>query len=255
MPHLIRSVAIGFITATLLVAGYAQRVTLADAWHAWRAASLPTAQPYASVKDAPVQAPAAPLPLTVNLAVPFTPQAPTGNWDAYHEEACEETSLIMVDRFYRGDPAGRLSPSMVETELRRITNLEDQLFGVNTDNTAVQMGEIAKKLYGHTRVEIVRDPTAQGIKAILAAGHPVIVPVAGRELHNPFFTAPGPVYHMLVIRGYTSSGFITNDPGTRRGEGYEYPFDVLLNAIHDWDASNIGQGPKNVMVVYPNPSL
>lgn len=252
MSHQLRSAVIGFIVATLFVTGYTERYTLADAWNAWRASSLPASASYVSVKELPALSATSPLPKTVNLAVPFTSQAPFSVWDAYHEEACEEASLMMVDRFFHGG-AGRLDPQTVENELHRMTNLEDQVLGFNTDTTAAQTGDIAKRLYGYQRIEIVSDPTVQGIKTLLAAGHPVIVPAAGRELGNPFFTAPGPVYHMIVLRGYTESGFITNDPGTRRGEGYVYPFDVLLKANHDWNATNIDQGPKNMLVVYPNP--
>ena len=39
-----------------------------------------------------------------------------------------------------------------------------------------------------------------------------------------------------MIRGYDSDKgeFITNDPGTKRGELYRYDQDVLYNAIRDY---------------------
>ena len=40
------------------------------------------------------------LPSKVSIEVPFTSQAPFANWDEYHEEACEEASIIMVKYFY-----------------------------------------------------------------------------------------------------------------------------------------------------------
>ena len=39
---------------------------------------------------------------------------------------------------------------------------------------------------------------------------------------------------MLVLIGYDENNFITNDPGTRRGEKYKYPQERVVNAIHDW---------------------
>src|SRR3954467_10835183 len=36
------------------------------------------------------------LPRTLLLKVPFTPQAPTANWDELHNEACEEASSLMA---------------------------------------------------------------------------------------------------------------------------------------------------------------
>ena len=67
---------------------------------------------------------------------------------------------------------------------------------------------------------------------------------------NPFFTGEGPLYHMLVLRGYTTTTFIANDPGTRHGENYQYTFDVLMNAIGDWDGDSPDGGAR-VMVLEP----
>ena len=69
---------------------------------------------------------------------------------------------------------------------------------------------------------------------------------------NPYFTAPGPLYHNLVLTGFTKDGLIiTNDPGTRRGENYTYKLDVLYAAIHDFtgDKENIENGKKAMIIV------
>src|SRR5687767_2969126 len=42
------------------------------------------------------------IPGTLSLPVPFTPQAPTGNWDTIHNEACEEASAIMANAYFSG---------------------------------------------------------------------------------------------------------------------------------------------------------
>ena len=107
-------------------------------------------------------------------------------------------------------------------------------------------------MFGHT-YRLIEDPTVDQIKAELVAGRPVIVPAAGRLLGNPYFTAPGPIYHMLVIRGYTQNDqFIVNDPGTSRGESFLYDFDTLLYALHDWNnGGEITQGRKVVIVLSP----
>ncbi len=254
MRRFLRHIVVAAVLAAVVAAAYAERVRLADAWVAWHASRLPPAMSFSSLRPLPAPAANAPLPATVNLAVPFTPQAPTANWDAYHEEACEEASLYMVDQFYRGMPAGLLDPAAVEKAIHAMTDFEDKTFGFNQDTTAAQTAQIARDFLGYGHVEIVEQPTADRIKAILAAGHPVIVPVDGRLIGNPFYASPGPIYHMLVLRGYTSSGFISNDPGTRRGDGYVYGFDQVMKAMHDWNAA-AGQadGPPRALVVYPNP--
>src|SRR5688572_5442442 len=48
----------------------------------------------------PVADPA--LPKTLLLKVPFTPQAPTANWDELHNEACEEASSLMAAAYFNG---------------------------------------------------------------------------------------------------------------------------------------------------------
>ena len=79
----------------------------------------------------------------------------------------------------------------------------------------------------------------------LKKGNAVVIPAAGRKLGNPFFTQPGPLYHMLVIKGKTEDGrYITNDPGTRRGGDFIYDPQKLLSAVRNWD----GDGPTGERV-------
>ena len=105
--------------------------------------------------------------------------------------------------------------------------------GYPEDVTMQQLKEIAEKQKGLTG-SIEKTVTVDAIRRHLAAGEPVIVPAAGRDLGNPYFSGEGPWYHNLVIIGYEPGYFITNDPGTKRGGQYRYREDVLLEAIHDW---------------------
>lgn len=192
------------------------------------------------------------LPASFNLAVPFTSQAPFANWDALHEETCEEASVYMVAAYYRG-VSGTIAPQTAEDELQRLVALENDLFGSYEDTTALETARLATEAYG-LRAQIENDPTVESIKAHIAAGRPVITPAAGRLLGNPNFTGDGPPYHMLVIRGYADGNFIANDPGTRRGEQYVYSEVTIMNAIHDWTGSyeTIDTGSKVILVVYPD---
>jgi hypothetical protein len=193
------------------------------------------------------------LPVEINLAVPFTSQAPHANWDLPYKETCEEASLYMVDVYYKGVKAGKIAADTADEEIKKIIEFEKEIFGYYEDTTAEQVGILAEMMYGHEKIELIENPTVEQIKKHVAEGHPVIVPAAGRELGNPNFTAPGPIYHMLVIRGYTKDGkFITNDPGTKNGEAYVYDFDTVMNAMHDWNnGDEITEGKKVVLIVYP----
>ncbi|NQV89814.1 C39 family peptidase [Candidatus Uhrbacteria bacterium] len=192
------------------------------------------------------------LPESVNLAVPFTSQAPHGNWDEPYQESCEEASVYMVHSYYEGVSAGPIPPDTADLDLLNIVAFEKETFGYYEDTTAEKTGVLAELKFGHT-YKLIENPTIEDIQTELAAGHPVLLPAAGRLLGNPYFTAPGPLYHMLVIRGYTTDGqFIVNDPGTSRGEAFVYDAETVLYAMHDWnDGGEITQGRKVVLVLYP----
>lgn len=187
------------------------------------------------------------LPDSVNLAVPFTPQAPHANWDLPYKETCEEASLLMVARYKKGEEI--TSPEDADQEIRKLIDFQNEFFGDYKDTTAEQTAEIARKYYDFENTEVIYDFTIDDIKKALSDGNPVMVPAAGRELGNPYFRRPGPLYHMLVIRGYTEDKFITNDPGTKRGEEFVYDYDVLVHAVHDWNGGEVESGRKAMIVI------
>jgi len=192
------------------------------------------------------------LPTSINLAVPFTSQAPQGNWDEPYQEACEEASVYMVHAYFSGMEEGQIPAQTADEAILQAVEFEMGLFGFYKDTTAEKTGMFAELLYGHA-YQILTNPTVEDIQRELVQGHPVIVPAAGRLLGNPYFTPPGPLYHMLVIRGYTEDGqFIVNDPGTYRGEAFLYDFDTIMNAMHDWnDGDEITEGRKVALVLNP----
>jgi len=188
------------------------------------------------------------LPVEMNLAVPFTVQAPLRNWSLPYEEFCEESSVLMAASFVqkRDIPDANLA----DQALLAIKAFEDKTFGYYEDTTADETTRILREYFGINQVVLAIDPTILDIKTALANRKAVIMPVAGREIGNPYFQQPGPLYHMLVIKGYTSNGeFITNDPGTRRGADYMYAENVLMRAMHDWNGGDVLHGRKVIIIV------
>ena len=182
------------------------------------------------------------IPTEKNLAVPFTSQAPKGVWDQDHEEFCEEATVLMVGRFWKDLPI--VNADDAEQALQKIKAWELDNLGYYYDTTAAETAKILEGLY-NLKTRLIVDPTVADIEAEVAAGHPVIVPTAGQQLGNPYFTAPGPLYHNLVIKGYTDSKFITNDAGTKHGADYVYSQDVVMKAMHDWVPGNDRSKPSN----------
>lgn len=184
----------------------------------------------------------------VNLAVPFTVQAPHANWEDPYGDFCEEASVLMAVSYIKN--LAIPDADFADQKLKEIMNFEIQRFGYHVDTTAEETTVIIKEFYGINKVRTVYDPTEASIKKSLADGMVVIVPAAGQQLGNPYFRAPGPLYHMLVIKGYTKDGnFITNDPGTRRGADFIYSPGVIMNAIHDWNGGDVLNGKKVVIIV------
>ena len=99
------------------------------------------------------------------------------------------------------------------------------------------------------------DVSIAGMIAELEAGNIIIAPTNGRKLNNPNFSNLGPERHMVLIRGYdyNKKEFITNDPGTKRGEAYRYPEKNLFNAIRDYPTGNhvpIKISKKTMIIIY-----
>ncbi|MEA3399059.1 MAG: C39 family peptidase [Patescibacteria group bacterium] len=168
----------------------------------------------------------------INLDVPFTIQSPDQKWDEFYKEGCEEASILMVYAFVHNQNI------TVESALKDIGEMIDwQLENYNGhfDLPATTTAEIAEITYG-LDTKLIELNSIDDIKGIIETGYPLILPCAGRELKNPNFKQPGPLYHMLVVKGFLANGsIITNDPGTRKGENYIYEADVLWNAIADWN--------------------
>lgn len=190
------------------------------------------------------------LPAEINLDVPFTPQAPSQNWDMPYQEACEEASALMVDAYYRGK-TGILPKDDMEAKIKEIVAYEVKTLGYYEDTSTDKMIEWMKGYFGYEDIRKIPIRNAETIQRALANGYPVLIPFDGKKLPNPNFRNGGPPYHVLVVKGYTKGRFITNDPGTRKGKDFTYSFDDLVNAAHDWTGKK-ADGPAVMLIVIPS---
>ena len=200
---------------------------------------------------APSDQPPVNLPAAVSLPVPFTPQAPLGDW-ATHQHTCEEASLTMVDRYLHGDHSGNLIDAQTaNAEINQITQWKPA-----QDLTAQQVGEVAQRYMGWAYK--VMPAERLNMKDQLALGRPLIVGVRTHGLGNAnypgyrtHFEQPGwSVSHYLVVTGYDQSDtYILNDPGLTRGHGYHITYDQLMHAIDDLDQAYPDLNMGRVFVV------
>ncbi|GEM_PF-584240 len=165
----------------------------------------------------------------------FISQAPTTKWgNPIFQNACEEASLLMAYQWYH--EAKSYTKKQAEKKIITTARAMKKKYGSYYDSSAYDTAEFAKEYFKLKNIFVRFDIRAQDIINELEKGNLVIVPANGIKLKNPNFKQPGPLQHMLVVKGYDfdTHEFITNDPGTRRGENYRYGEKRLINAIRDY---------------------
>jgi hypothetical protein len=187
-------------------------------------------------------------------SVPFSPQAPFGDWqDQRQQDGCEEISALMAVRWAKNETLSR------QEALEEIVGASDYLlekYGEYRDISSKDAVDwILKDYFNYDKAAVKYDIEIKDIIYELSQGNLIIAPMNGQIMHNPYFTPPGPPRHMIVIRGYDEEKdvFITNDPGTRNGENYEYDSNTLFQAIRDYPTGYhelIEKVEKNIIVVW-----
>lgn len=187
------------------------------------------------------------LPSSTNIDVPFTSQAPTGNWSEPWKNACEETSIYMVSSFYADDTIKR---DEAIKHIKEIIAAKNKEFHVSADESLEKISELISLLGLPWKTEIVENPSLEDIKKQLAKNQPIIAPVFAPSLH---YAAGGPDYHVMVIAGYDdkTDEFIVNDPALKNGKGQRFKYDLFMNAIHDLDSANYKAGRKALLFTKP----
>ncbi|MGI8609410.1 MAG: C39 family peptidase [Candidatus Dormibacteria bacterium] len=194
-----------------------------------------TQEPAAAAADTPT--PVAAPPAGAILPVPYTVQAPNGNWRVF-ENACEEASTLMYHDFLEGDRRSQLPPGEVDPQLRAMEAWQVKNWGAERDLTLDRTGQFAHAYWGYQYQVIPL--TQDSVKQAIAAGHPVVIPVMTHSLQNPHY-GPNTVYHELVIKGYTNAGVVTNDPGVQEGKDWFYSWTIMFSAV-DAQAIRMSQG-------------
>lgn len=189
----------------------------------------------------------------IDTKVPFTVQAPAGEWDDQRQQdGCEEASALMAMRWAQGKG---LTTSESRREILAISDYEQAEYGEYRDVSVEDVRDwIFKDYFKYDKVAVRTNVTVKSLIAELQAGRVIVAPMHGQKLHNPYFSGEGPERHMLVIRGYdpAKKEFITNDPGTKRGEGYRYKESVIMDALLAYPTGYhepVSGEPKSVVVV------
>jgi uncharacterized protein YvpB len=236
---------IGLIFLLLVVTLFYNRVKIRDFYVAENKEPMPVAINHKEVVELPVFEIQDELPIEYNLSVPFMVQAPSANWDLPYQEACEEASIIMLHYYLENM---ELDEESANKEILDLVTWQNSKFGDYKDTTVFETANIIKEYWGYT-TEVIENPSIDDIKYQIAKGNPVIAPFYGKALDNPFYSGEGPLYHMMVIKGYTNDKFITNDPGTKKGKDFIYDYETIMSAMHDWNDGDVENGEARIIVV------
>lgn len=193
-------------------------------------------------------------PRNVLVPVPFTTQAPFGDWsEEIFQDGCEEANILMAVRWAR---KVTLTPEEAHDEIVAISSFEKKEIGDFRDASIADTAKVMGDYFSFTNFLVKNNVSKLDIINELLRGNIVIAPMNGQKLGNPFYTPPGPINHMLTIIGYDAARkeFIVNDSGTKRGSKYRYAEDVLYNSLRDYPTGfqeeNIKE-EKNIIVIKP----
>lgn len=167
--------------------------------------------------------------------VPFSTQAPYGNWaDPRQQDGCEEAAALMAVSWAREET---FSPQQALETILEISDYTKKKYGEYRDlSTEDAVSWIYKDYFNYHKATLKENISLDDIISEIRKGNLVVAPLNGQIIGNPYFVYPGPIHHAVLIYGYDAAAniFITHDPGTRHGEAYKYKADTLYRAIADY---------------------
>ena len=189
----------------------------------------------------------------VSLEVPYVNEAPEDIWTGSWKNACEEATIMMVDRYYQGKK--NISVPEAKAYLQTLFDFQQKAYGSDANSDVQRTLEVIES-QATFWARIVEEPTVEAIKKELADGRPIIAFHRGFDLQNKNipFLATGSSYHTTVIKGYDDAKqqFITHDPGDSiAGANHVYAYDLFMNSLHDYRyETKLADGPSRVLFTF-----
>lgn len=194
-------------------------------------------------------------PASINLPVPFLWEIPGGTWVKPWNNACEESSVAMVENYYLNNKKMRFPAKEAKAMMWPFFSIEDKLFGSNADTNSTRTLKVIND-YTSFDATIKKNPTLEEIKAELTAGRPVISLHYGFGLKNPLhrFRRGGSSYHVMVLTGFDDRAkkFFVNDPELAGGLDFPYSYGTILTSLHDFNhTTKKADGTPTVLFTAP----
>jgi len=175
----------------------------------------------------------------VQLAVPFIPQSPPGDW--HNTMTCGAVSVLMVASRYAGTTPDSLQIQAINAWFHTFYN-----YDIRNDNgpklgyTTTDMVNLAQQYFGLMNSQWSPDWDESTLKSELASGYPVII-----QVYTDMDAAAGHG-HFMVLTAMDDKNVYVNDPGHTQGI-LSYPIASFRTA---WLAPKAKTG--TVVTIHPN---
>jgi len=176
------------------------------------------------------------LPKYILHNVPFTAQAPFGNWDDVKQDyGCEEASIFMAMMWIQNQP---FTKEEARDSIVGMAEFQEKNNNHHHDTSIADTLKLLNDYYKYTNAFTQYSIGIDDIKTELAKSNVVIIPIYGRFVDNPFYSDPAPTFHQVLVVGYddNTQELIVHDPGTARGENFRYTYQEITDSLIDYDS-------------------
>lgn len=111
------------------------------------------------------------------LAVPFTTQAPTGDWEG--NENCEEASAIMANAYLTGNTSSNLDPREVNKTINNLIDWENANLGHHADTGIDDTAKMVESAF-QLKTKKIYNFTEEDLKRELKDNHVLLLPINAR---------------------------------------------------------------------------
>jgi hypothetical protein len=171
------------------------------------------------------------------LDVPFTTQAPLGEWgDPRQMDGCEETSIVMAMMWAQGIT---LIPEDIRLYITGMSDYQHYFLGYYQDSSADDTARLMTDFFGYPSSNIVvrHNIGLLDIKSALDSGQLVIAPINPRIISTKYFNRYT-INHTVVVVGYddTRNTMIIHDPLHSWGGNLHIAQDIFENSLANYES-------------------
>lgn len=170
-------------------------------------------------------------PSSVLLDVPFSTQAPMGEWkDPRQLDGCEEASLVMALMWAQNT---KFSPEQIRGYITNMSDYEQYFYGYYKDSSADDTAKLMVNYFGYPNIDVRHNISVADIKAALNANQLVITPINPRIISTTLYNKYT-INHTVVVVGYDEANIIIHDPLHDWGSNIRVPQATFEKSLADY---------------------